>query len=195
MGPFPRPLVAGVFVGGRSTRMGGQPKGLLRAPSDASHEGSQSLVGRWRTLFTALGLRAVLVGEHPAYAHEGMPFLADARPDLGPLGGLVALLRHAGDGDAIAVACDMPFVSAALLSRLAGAPPCAVLAPRRHGRWEPFFARFDARAALSTAERHAAGGPRSLQALLDALGATELPLSEQEARELRDWDSPEDLAR
>ena len=187
-------LVAGIFVGGGSTRMGGQPKGLLRAPS------GETLVERWKSVFAELAVPCVLVGERAkdAYAPAGLEVLADehAADDLGPLGGLLALLGHAGDAAAIVVACDMPFVSVELVRRLAHARTAApAIAARREGRWEPFFARYDAKVVLPTALAHARAHRGSLQALLDAVGAEELAMSDAEHAELRDWDTPEDAAR
>jgi molybdopterin-guanine dinucleotide biosynthesis protein A len=180
-----RRVIGGIFVGGASTRMGGRPKGLLEAP------GGGALVERWRRLFAGIGAEVVLVGANPAYAHLGMEALADAVEGVGPLGGLVALLERAGDAYAIAVACDMPYVSPALVARLAHAPPATAVAPRSGKGWEPFFARYDARAALALASAHAAAG-RSMQSVLDARG-TELALTDAERAELRDWDSPGDV--
>jgi molybdopterin-guanine dinucleotide biosynthesis protein A len=179
-----RPIVAGIFVGGSSRRMGGRAKGLLVGPS------GETIVGRWRRVFEGLGIPVVLVGERPEYATVGVPVLPDRGAGAGPVAGLVALLAHA-ERHAIAVACDMPYVSAALVARLVSAPDAVAVAPRREGRWEPFFARYDAPRALAIAEGHAS---RSLQAVLDALGAVELALTDDEACELRDWDAPPDLA-
>jgi molybdopterin-guanine dinucleotide biosynthesis protein A len=184
-------LVAGIFVGGGSTRMGGRPKGMLRAPS------GETLVGRWKGIFTALAIPCVLVGERAkeAYAATGLEVLADERAngELGPLGGLLALLAYAGERNAIAVACDMPFVSLELVRKLASAPAHArAIAARRDGRWEPLFARYDAAAVLPTALAHATARRGSLQALLDAVKADELTMSADEHAELRDWDTPED---
>ncbi|MBV9949378.1 MAG: NTP transferase domain-containing protein, partial [Myxococcales bacterium] len=107
------------------------------------------------------------------------------------------LLRRAAGGSALALACDMPFVSRDLLRRLIAAPSAApIVAPRRQGRWEPLCARYHAAAVLPVALEHAAGargGRHSLQDLLDDAAAVELPLSPKEADELRDWDSPDDL--
>ncbi len=174
--------------------MGGQPKGLLLAPS------GESLVDRWGSLFAALSIPCVLVGERArsAYASVGLEVLTDARPgeDLGPLGGLLALLEHAGASAAIAVACDMPFVSAELVRRLTETRATApALAARRERRWEPFFARYEARAVLPIAKAHADARRGSLQALLDAVGAAELAMSDAEHAELRDWDATEDMTR
>jgi molybdopterin-guanine dinucleotide biosynthesis protein A len=181
-------MVAGIFVGGRGTRMGGRPKGLLEASPGVT------LVRRFQDLFGGLGIGCVLVGAGADYANEGLPDVPD-QPPGGPLGGLLALLGHAGDRTSIAVACDMPFVSAALLERLVDAPPCAALAPRRNDRWEPFLARYDSRIVRPLVEAHAHAGKRRLQDLLDAIPAAELHLSAAEASELDDWDAPDDIVR
>lgn len=183
-------LVAGIFVGGRSSRMGGRPKGLLEVSP------GMTLVDRWRGIFEHLAIPVVLVGEHQAYAHLGLPVLADEL-HAGPLGGLLALLSHAEDRLAIAVACDMPFVSEALVGRLASLPRTAAapaIAGRRGGFWEPFFARYDARIVLPVARAEAAASRMTLKGLLAAVNAEELVLTDAEAAELDDWDTPEDAA-
>jgi molybdopterin-guanine dinucleotide biosynthesis protein A len=184
----PNVALAGIFVGGRSTRMDGRPKGLLLGPS------GETLVQRWQTLFSALGIEVVLVGRNDAYARVGLDQLADDPPGIGPLGGLVALFSRAAGRNVIAVACDMPFVSLALLEKLANfslAAPAA--APCLDGRWEPLFARYSSRAALEHARERAAKGEHALQGLLVTLSAEPLPLTEDEIEQLRDWDTPGDL--
>jgi molybdopterin-guanine dinucleotide biosynthesis protein A len=198
-----RPL-AGVFVGGAGRRMGGTAKGLLRAPDGVT------LIERWRGLLTGAGCDVVLVGASDAYAvakagggarggtepgEEAFESIADDPPGVGPLGGLCALLRRAGARPALALACDLPFVSARLLERLVSAPPAGIVAPRHDGRWEPLFARYEAATALPVALDLLAQGRRALQALLDAAGARPLAVSDQELLELRDWDTPDDVAR
>ena len=180
-------LLAGVFVGGAATRMGGAPKGLLRMP------GGVTLVDHWRALLEAQGAEVVLVGSGDAYRALGLEVLQDEPSGVGPLGGLVALLQRASPAVAVAVACDMPFVTPALLGRLLAAPAAPVVAPRREGRWEPLFARYDSRAVLPVARAHVAAGRRALHDLLYAVGAVELDLSPDEAAQLRDWDSPGDV--
>jgi len=133
----------------------------------------------------------VLVGRQQAYRRLGFEQIEDAEPGIGPLGGLIALLERAGRGLAIAVACDMPYVSPPLLEKLANHPSsAAALAPREAGRWQPLFARFIVTQAIGPAKRRAALGHHSLQGLLDELGTAPLPLGEEELRELRDWDTP-----
>jgi molybdopterin-guanine dinucleotide biosynthesis protein A len=172
-------VIGGIFIGGRGMRMGGVAKGLLEAPDGGT------LVARWARLFRALSIEPVLVGTHEAYADLGIPSISDAVQGIGPLGGLISLIER---GSVIAVACDMPFVSQSLLERLATFPSeRSIVAPKRDGRWEPLFARYDAR-GLGTARVHAAAGKHSLQALLDAADTDLLPLSAEEAAQLEDWD-------
>ena len=184
------PVVAGLFVGGRGVRLGGVAKGNLDAPDGGT------LVDRSLRLLEGLGIPVVLVGRHEEYADQGRTILEDEPPGIGPLGGLIALLRHAGDTRVLALACDMPFVSTRLLQELVAFDPGApIVAPRRDGKWEPLCAVYSAPAVLLVAVARAALGARSLQGLLDELGATELPLDASRYGELADWDTPEDLGR
>ena len=72
-------VLAGVFVGGGSSRMGGGAKGLLPAPS-----GEKTLVERWENVLAGLGARAVLVGDRGAYA--GRSSLARVNGSSWPIG-------------------------------------------------------------------------------------------------------------
>lgn len=177
-----RALIGGIFVGGAGTRMGGRRKDLLRTAS------GETLRDRWLRLFAEVGVPTVFVGGGEAGA------LADEGSGAGPLGGLAALLAHAGDGRAISVACDMPFVTREMLEHLISAPSATVVAPKRDGRWEPFFAVWDARAALPSVRARIAARELALQGALDALDAHELSLDDREARLLFDWDTPEDVS-
>lgn len=176
-----RAILGGIFVGGAGTRMGGRRKDLLRTAS------GEALRDRWVRLFAEVGVPSVFVGGGEAGA------LTDEGSGAGPLGGLAALLERAGEGRAISVACDMPFVSRELLERLVRAPSAPVVAPRRNGRWEPFFAAWDAPIALPIVRARIAARALAIQGALDALDASELALSEDEARLLFDWDTPEDV--
>lgn len=181
--------VAGIFVGGASRRMGGAPKGLLRLRS------GRTIVEELASAAHDAGLDVVLVGRHAAYAELALPMLDDAPGRAGPLAGLVALLRHAGERTSVALACDAPFVTSELLARLMSAPAAVAVAPRDMHGWEPFCARYaSARALPEVVRLHAAGHSR-LQDVFDALPTNRLTLSELELRALRDWDSPEQVAR
>ncbi len=186
-------VTVGIFIGGRSSRMGGRPKGLL-----PTRDGT-TILERTAGLARELSSDVVLVGDAPGYASHAstLPRLADPPGERGPVGGLLSLVTyaHARAGRAIMLACDMPYLTRELLARLAtDAPGAAAVAPRRNGVWEPFFARYDAGGARTAVEDAVRSGPTSLQALLDRLGAVELPLAPEEEALLGDWDRPEDVA-
>ncbi len=199
-----RGLLAGVLVGGASRRMGGEPKGLLLGADGVP------ILERTVNLAREVSGEVVLVGRADAYAAFGVPAIADANAE-GPLAGLVALLEHARDRNVIALACDMPYVTRAMIERLATfAPEAAAVAaretdgasaPRGAARstpgavptWSPLFARYDASRVAPVARAKLDAGERSLRAVLDAVDARELPLSPDERRALRDWDHPGDI--
>lgn len=186
-----RTPLLGVLAGGQGRRMGGCDKSQLPAP-----EGSgETLLGRLLRLGHALGWACVVAG---GPAREGVQVVADIPPGIGPIGGLHALLAHAGDRALIAVACDMPFVSGALLQRLAAAPAMAsVLAARdpESGKWQPWFARYDAARVRPALGAAIAASERSLQRFLQGYDVEELVLQPAEHAQLRDWDEPSDVQR
>ena len=181
------PRIGGIFVGGAARRMGGAAKGLLRAP------GGEAIVARLARALREAGAEPVLVGERAEYASLGLRSIADTAPNAGPLGGLVSLLEAARGGPAIAVACDMPYVTDALVRKLAAAPDAPVVAPRRAGKWEPLFARYDSARVLGAARARLERGELGLQGLLDEVGAIALPVTPDEAAKLDDWDTPQQI--
>jgi len=186
--------LVGVFVGGASRRMGGKPKGLLPA-----RDGRESLVTRILRLATeALETpEFVLVGSANAYRELGLSAIEDDPTNVGPIGGLRTLLeaaRSRGLESVLALSCDLPDVTAALIGRLARhAPGAAAVAPRIDGIWQPLFARYHVNRALAAvdvcleAERHA------LKSVLARLDVEPLPLEAGEAGLLADWDEPADI--
>jgi molybdopterin-guanine dinucleotide biosynthesis protein A len=182
--------VVGIFVGGKSRRMGGFPKGLLIL------ECGESILERTIRLAETIADDVVLVGARKEYESLGCPMIADARSDVGPLGGLVALLERAHHGVAIGIACDMPYLTRAMLSKLAdsGAGACPIVAPREAGRWSALFARYDSERVLPFARARLAASDTSMQALFNEVGAAELAFDDEERRALYDWDTPDDMS-
>lgn len=190
-------MLCGIFVGGLATRMHGDAKGLLPAPDTR-----EPLALRLARIARELGLTPVLVGQDARYhaALPGLSVVADQPSGVGPLGGLSGLLRAAEQEASparfvVALSCDLPLISRALIERLGSHPSHAqVLAPRAaDGPWEPLFARYDARAVREPLARALALGRRSFQRLFDDLTVEELALSESERAQLIDWDTPEDV--
>ena len=92
-----------VQAGGKSTRMGGQPKALMQL-------GGRSIVERVVAALTPVVDDLLVVTNTPElYAFLGLPMVADVYPDHGSLGGIYSGLRAAGEV-AFTVACDMPFL-------------------------------------------------------------------------------------
>jgi len=185
-------MLCGIFVGGKASRMGGEPKGLLPSP-----DGGEPLVLRLTRIARELGLIPVLVGESARY-REALPDLrviADRPPGIGPLGGLMGLLEAGQPSFVLALSCDLPIISRRLLDRLVQHPSsAAVLAARAsEGAWEPLVARYDAGALYGPVERAIASGTRSFQWLFADLAVEELKLSPEERAELIDWDTPDDV--
>lgn len=173
--------------------MGGRPKGRLPAPDTG-----EPLVGKLARLGREAGLEPVLVGDAGAYDDllPGVARLADEPPGVGPLGGLSALLHRAGGRRAVAVACDMPHVTAAVLRRLATcSADTPVVAVRRSSDapWEPLLARYDAPGVRPVLDAALAGGERSFQALFGRLEVHALEPDPELERALADWDAPQDM--
>ena len=189
------PLV-GLFVGGLGSRLGGAAKGNLE--NGAGERVIERLIAACRE---ALGdSELVLVGASDAYAELGLPALPDTPAGVGPIGGLRALLLAAearGVPHVIALACDLPYVGAPLIHRLATETlDAAFLAPRDGAFWQPLLARYETQAALAAVEAALAHGEHALKSIAARLGESARPLSidEGERLELRDCDSPADLA-
>jgi len=170
-------LVA-VLAGGRGTRMGG-----AKAVADF---GGEPLIARPLRAAAAAGLDAVVV----AKASTSLPALDVPvwhEPDepVHPLLGIVTALERA-DGPVIAVACDQPFVTPALLTRLATGPEAAV---RVGDRLEPLPARYEP--AALPALRTALANEASLRKTLAQLEPVALECGADEVASLN---TPDELA-
>ena len=115
----------------------GTDKALLRL-------GGSTLLERGiRTLRTVVSDVVVAGGDARRYAMHGIVCLDDPLPDAGPLGGLLAAL-NAATGDAVLVlACDLPFVSPALMKLLLAAHPATPIVMASSGDiQQPLCARY-----------------------------------------------------
>jgi molybdopterin-guanine dinucleotide biosynthesis protein A len=191
--PYPD-ITGALLAGGRSSRMGGAPKGLLRLDG-------RPLLDRTLELFAGIfGESLLVVGDPQAYAGTSVRRVADEQSGLGPAAGLQAALKGAPTPWVFTAGCDMPFLSVAGIGLLAGRRAGAVaVVPRWDGHLQPLHALW-AREALPAVERAMAGGERSLRRLAEAVGARVVEAEawgavDPEGRAFLDADTPEEAAR
>ena len=133
-----------ILAGGRSRRLGGLNKaGLILRPGGASI--LDSLLARLRRLVD----RAIIVArDGDRFAAAGVPVVGDLVPDGGALGALYTAVHSAETERTLVVACDMPFVSEALLAHLIGIGRNVDIAiPRTARGVEPLCATYSRRCA------------------------------------------------
>ena len=107
-------ISAAILAGGRARRFGGADKALLPI-------GDARIIDRQlAALSLVTGNRDVRIvaGDRDRYGGLGVRVIADAVADAGPLGGLYTALLDAAHDRVLVLACDLPFVTAALLQRL-----------------------------------------------------------------------------
>ena len=151
---------AAVLAGGAAARFGGRDKGALVLAG-------RTILERQLEALSPLTDDIMLVGR--AAAAPGVRPVADRVSGRGPLAGLDAALDAARDDELVVLACDMPFVTTALLRHLvtlaAGAD--AVVPATEHG-YHPLCAVYT-RACRAAIARHLAENRLALHSLLDDL--------------------------
>jgi molybdopterin-guanine dinucleotide biosynthesis protein A len=155
------PLAASILAGGRSSRMGRDKSGL--------RVGRRTMLAHARQAARTLGLPVRVIRR-------------DLVPRCGPLGGVLTALKTSRAQGELFLACDMPFVSVALLRKL-----LRVLSGSRRAAFTlidrlagfPFVLRVE---CAPIVEAHIAAKEFSLQALARALRA---PLVSPPGRECK----------
>lgn len=145
--------VTGVIqAGGRSTRMGGEPKALLDL-------GGCRIIERVVVAVGAVLSDLLIVTNTPEiYAFLGLPMTPDAVPGAGSLGGIYSGLRAAPGAAIFTVACDMPFLSPeAIRLVVARAADGDVVIPRVGEQLETLHALYGRRCLAPMETRIAAG--------------------------------------
>lgn len=185
-----------VLAGGAATRFGSDK---LLATVDGL-----TLVDRAAQTLAGLCGQVVLVlspdGEVPP-ASTPVIVARDVRAHLGPLSGIATGLAAAGEGTALVVGGDMPWlhpgVGGLLLAGLSD-PAVAVVALADADRSRPLPIAVRSGAALAAAERLLAAGERRLRALLEELPTSSIDEATWRALDpdgwsFRDVDEPGDL--
>ncbi len=108
------PVLTGILIGGKSTRMGTNKAVLPWRDSTII----ETIVQAARTITT----ECVLLGtcENLPDSLSEMLSLPDPRPNAGPLAGLCALLDYAPNGWCVLLSCDVPNISQDAIIALTG---------------------------------------------------------------------------
>lgn len=176
-----------LMAGGRGSRLGGIAKGLLR------REGRPLLAWQLEALAPLCGDVLLVTQEPTAYASFNLPSVRDAWPDKGPLGGLVTALGHVRTAFVLCVACDLPFVTAAVVEPLLAARAEMDAALYEvEGKLEPMLAVYGAHLLAELAAQLAS--PPSFRALLAGKRVCRLPGSAEVTRALANVNSTAELS-
>lgn len=183
-------LGIGILIGGEGSRMGGVAKGLLTLPNGTRLV--DRLVEECRRVAPQATL--YLLGNRPEYASHEVPRLLDDPPNIGPLGGLRALL-HQHHERVLLVGGDLPYLGESLLQRILSHPleTAVAVASGTPSRWEPMLSCYRVTVTMAAVEAALVARNHGLASLLDRLSAARLQLTPDELAELRDWDTPEDV--
>ena len=179
-----------VLAGGASRRMGS-----AKATLDL---GGRPLLEYALAAVQGAGLEPVVVAKRDSPLPPlAVPRWEEPAEPVHPLTGIIAALQAAGDRPVLAVACDMPFVTAELVADLA-AHTAPLVVPEADGRLHPLLARWHP--SLLPALRDALEREAPLQVVAAELAAQRLGAGELErfgdpARLLFNVNVPGDLER
>jgi molybdopterin-guanine dinucleotide biosynthesis protein A len=144
-------LAAAILAGGRARRFDGVNKGTLVI-------GRTAIIDRQLETLRQVAREIFVVGrEDPEWTTRGLPVVPDEIPGAGPLGGIYTAIVRSPRDRTLVVACDMPFLSGALLHRLAAVQDADVVIPRHAKGYEPLCAIYSRACAEDIRDRLARG--------------------------------------
>lgn len=190
------PCTGVILAGGAASRFGGVAKGLERVAGER-------ILDRVADVLRDAADDLLLIANDPDAGSwlPGVRLACDVHTGQGSLGGLHAALHHA-ESAVLVAAWDMPFVPAALLTRLRQLGDDADAAVPESGSRrgvEPLCAWYGPR-CLPAIERSLAAGDRRVVGFFDAVRVARLPGDQVSAYGDPAWmfmnvNTPEDLAR
>jgi molybdopterin-guanine dinucleotide biosynthesis protein A len=145
---------AAILAGGRARRFGGADKASLVV-------GPARIIDRQLAALAAVTRDVRIVTSDPSrYGGIGVRTIPDAIAGVGPLGGIYTALLDAAHERVLVLACDLPFVTAAVLQRLVAesqAEEIDAVVPRSARGLEPLCALYRTRCAGAAKELIEAG--------------------------------------
>ena len=177
-----------ILTGGESRRMGQDKARLMLGEKPLLQHVASAL----QPLFseTVVSVRSIR-------PDCNLPQVSDDPKHAGPLAGLAAGLAAAKTPWVFAVACDMPFVGADLIARMAKFR-CGfdAVVPVASGHPQPLAAFYATKTLATVRELLAADAPHSLRELLTRLSVRHVREHEMQQHDLKcffDLDTPDDL--
>lgn len=164
-------ISAAILAGGRARRLGGADKASLVV-------GGLRIIDRQIAALARVADDIRIVANDPdRYVALGVRVIADRIPGAGPLGGLYTALEDAAQPAVLVLACDLPFVTPALLERLVdefgSGDEIDAVVPRSSRGLEPLCAVYAARCA-DAARRRIERGALKLAELLGDVRVREI---------------------
>jgi molybdenum cofactor guanylyltransferase len=178
---------AAILAGGRALRFGGRDKSALVVDG-------QTILDRQLAAINAVeGIDEVmLIGGRTV--HAGVRAIDDVVPGSGPLGGIHTALTHATHGAVFVAACDMPYLSAALITRLFEPLPDAdVVVARTNRGYHPLCAVYT-RACLEPIARRLADRRLKVRELFEDVRTRVVTLVNADLHLVANVNTPEELA-
>ncbi len=190
------PLHGLLLAGGKSSRMGRDKASLVVGDGGMTQAARGiGLLGRFCDQ-TYLSLRA---GQAAPAGAEQAPVIRDSDEAQGPLAGILGAFREAPSAAWLILACDLPFVSEALLANLVARfrakpdAPFTAYASSRDGLPEPLCAIYGP-SSRSILQRHATRGHFCPRHIMREENVPLLSLLVEDNRALENLNTPEDLA-
>jgi molybdenum cofactor guanylyltransferase len=178
------------MAGGRGTRLGG--------PKAAVELCGRPLIAYPLAALEAAGIEAVVVAKSDSVLPKlAVPIWHEPDEPAHPLCGIVTALERAGGSPLVVCGCDMPFVTPALITKLAESEHRLVL-PHAGDRLHPLLGRYDPELLESLSPALASSRPlQEVVAALDPALIDERELSSigDPERLLFNVNTPGDLAR
>jgi molybdenum cofactor guanylyltransferase len=161
--PPARGLAAAILAGGQARRLGGVNKGTLRV-------GTAQIADRQLEVLREIASAVFVVGTaSSAWSARDLTVVPDEVPGLGALGGIYTAILHSPCDRTLVVACDMPFLSADFLGRMAAIEDADLVIPRTARGYEPLCAIYrraclaDIRARIARGALEAAMLPQGVR--------------------------------
>ncbi len=170
-------IAVAILAGGHGRRMGGADKALVHVAGRPLLDWS---LQRLRPQATRIVLSAN--GEPGRFAAYGLPVVADAMPDAGPLGGIASAAEFCAERwpdvrFLLTVPVDVPCPPSDLVVRMAAADQNRIAVAETDSRMQWAVARWPMDAALDLTGA-IGGGLRRVEAAVRAAGYTAVPFKD-----------------